>query len=120
MDPVTTVDPGSSAPASNNVSAAGLARATPRDKAALLRAILPRLVAAAPELVAKSFGLTLAELRVLVTIVQAGGIAETAEALGIAETTVKTHLQRLFSKTGTSRQTDLVKLFVSFSSPLAA
>ena len=43
---------------------------------------------------------------------------ETAEALGIGEATVKTHLHRLFGKTGTSRQADLVKLVAGFSSPL--
>lgn len=74
---------------------------------------------AAPEVIAKTYGLTLSELRVLMTIVQAGGVAETAEALGVAETTVKTHLSRLFQKTGASRQADLVKLIAGFQSPLA-
>lgn len=74
---------------------------------------------AAPEVIAKTFGLTLSELRVMVTIVQAGGVAETAEALGVAETTVKTHLSRLFHKTGAARQADLVKLIAGFQSPLA-
>ncbi|RYE10327.1 MAG: LuxR family transcriptional regulator [Hyphomicrobiales bacterium] len=74
---------------------------------------------AAPELVARTFGLTLSELRVFMTIVQADGVAETAEALGIAEATVKSHLQRVFSKTGTSRQADLVKLLAGFAGPLA-
>jgi len=30
--------------------------------------------------------------------------------LGVADTTLKTHLRRLFEKTGTNRQADLVKL----------
>jgi DNA-binding CsgD family transcriptional regulator len=47
-----------------------------------------------------------------------GGVPETAEALGIAETTVKTHLSRLFAKTGASRQADLVKIVAGFSNPL--
>lgn len=54
MDLVTTADPGSAAPRLPTESAASLARATPREKAALLRAILPRLVAAAPELVTRA------------------------------------------------------------------
>jgi DNA-binding CsgD family transcriptional regulator len=74
---------------------------------------------AAPEVIAKTFGLTVSELRVLVTIVQIGGIAETAEALGVAEATVKTHLHRVFAKTGTARQADLVKLVAGFASPLS-
>jgi DNA-binding CsgD family transcriptional regulator len=46
-------------------------------------------------------------------------VPEVAEALGIAETTMKTHLGRLYEKTGTHRQADLVKLVAGFSSPFA-
>ena len=77
-------------------------------------------VPAAPELMARAFGLTLSELRVLLTITQVGGVGETADALGIGEATVKTHLHRIFSKTGTSRQADLVKLIAGFAGPLSA
>ena len=73
----------------------------------------------APEAIAKFYGLTPSELRVLLGIVQVGGVPETAEALGIAESTVKTHLRRLFDKTGSNRQADLVKLMAGFSSPLS-
>jgi DNA-binding CsgD family transcriptional regulator len=69
--------------------------------------------------VARAFGLTAAERRVLHAIVEIGGVPETAETLGVAETTVKTHLYRVFSKTGASRQADLVKLAAGFSNPLA-
>lgn len=71
------------------------------------------------ELVARAFELTPAELRVLLAIVEVGGVPETALALGVAETTVKTHLHRVFFKTGSSRQADLVKLAAGFSNPLA-
>lgn len=74
---------------------------------------------AAPALIAKTFSLTIAELRVLMAIVNIGGVPETAEALGIAETTAKTHLQRIFAKTGTSRQADLVRLVAGYAGPLA-
>ena len=70
-------------------------------------------------LVARAFGLTPAELRVLLAIVEVGGVPETSETLGVAETTVKTHLSRVFSKTGASRQADLVKLAAGFANPLA-
>jgi DNA-binding CsgD family transcriptional regulator len=43
-----------------------------------------------------------------------------AEALGIAESTVKTHLMRLFAKTGTNRQVDLVKLVATYINPLVS
>jgi DNA-binding CsgD family transcriptional regulator len=71
------------------------------------------------QLLARNFDLTPAELRVLLAIVGVGGVPETAVALGVAESTVKTHLQRVFSKTGTGRQADLVKLAAGFSNPLA-
>ena len=69
-------------------------------------------------LIDRAFQLTPAELRVLQSIVEVGGVPETAAALGIAETTVKTHLHRVFAKTGVSRQADLVKLAAGFSNPL--
>jgi DNA-binding CsgD family transcriptional regulator/PAS domain-containing protein len=70
-------------------------------------------------MVARAFGLTPAELRVLLAIVELGSVPETSERLGVAETTVKTHLYRVFSKTGANRQADLVKLAAGFSNPLA-
>ena len=54
----------------------------------------------------------------LLAVVEVGGVPEVAEALGIGEATVKTHLQRLFGKTETRRQADLVKLVAAFSNPL--
>ena len=71
-----------------------------------------------PEIIAKAYRLTPTELRVLLAIVEIGGVPEVAEALGIAETTVKTHLGRVFAKTGATRQVDLVKLVGGFSNPL--
>jgi DNA-binding CsgD family transcriptional regulator len=73
---------------------------------------------APPETIAKTFKLTPAELRVLLGVVEVGGAPEVAEALGIAASTVTTHLKHLYAKTGTSRQADLVKLVAKFSSPL--
>jgi DNA-binding CsgD family transcriptional regulator len=68
--------------------------------------------------IAKLFRLTPMELRVLFAIVRIGGVPDVAVALGIAESTVKTHLRRLFAKTGTDRQADLVKLVAGYTSPL--
>jgi DNA-binding CsgD family transcriptional regulator len=70
------------------------------------------------EALARHFKLTPTEIRVLLAIVEIGGGPEVAEALGIAGSTVKTHLSRLYQKTGTGRQADLVKLMAEFSSPL--
>jgi DNA-binding CsgD family transcriptional regulator len=71
-----------------------------------------------PEAIAKAYKLTAMELRVLLAIVEVGGVPEVAEVLGIAETTVRTHLQQTYYKTGTNRQADLVKLVAAFSNPL--
>jgi DNA-binding CsgD family transcriptional regulator/PAS domain-containing protein len=72
-----------------------------------------------PEVIGKTYNLTPAELRVMLAIVDIGGVPEVAAALGVAETTVKTHLSRLFEKTGAGRQADLVKLVAGFATPLA-
>ena len=73
---------------------------------------------ATPEAIAKAYKLTASELRVLLAIVDVGGVPEVAVALGVAESTIKTHVARLFEKTGTGRQADLVKLVAGFSSLL--
>jgi DNA-binding CsgD family transcriptional regulator len=67
-----------------------------------------------PVAIAETFKLTPAELRVLFSIVEIGGASEVAEVLGIADSTVKTHLHRLFEKTGAKRQADLVKLVAGY------
>jgi DNA-binding CsgD family transcriptional regulator len=71
-----------------------------------------------PAAIAKAYKLTPMELRVLLAVVEVGGVPDVAEALGVAETTVKTHLGGIYAKTGTARQADLVKLVVGFSNPL--
>jgi DNA-binding CsgD family transcriptional regulator/PAS domain-containing protein len=96
-------------------------RATPSSAAAALfvqKAELGKV--AAPEAMAKTYKLTPTELRVLLATAEVnGGTPEMADALGIAETTVKFHLRRLFSKTGVNRQADLVKIVAGFVGPLA-
>ena len=42
-------------------------------------------------------------------VIEIGGLPKVARTLGISETTVKTHLHRVFAKTGTDRQADLVR-----------
>jgi DNA-binding CsgD family transcriptional regulator len=71
-----------------------------------------------PEAIAKAYKLAPMELRVLLAVVEVRGVPEVAEALGIAETTVRTHLQQTYHKTSTNRQADLVKLVAAFSNPL--
>jgi DNA-binding CsgD family transcriptional regulator len=69
------------------------------------------------ETVAKLYKLTAMEVRVLQAVVEIGGAPLAAEALGISETTVKTHLRNLFQKTDCRRQADLVKLVAGAVSP---
>lgn len=73
----------------------------------------------APDAIAAAFRLTPSELRILMAIVELGGVPDIAAKLGIAETTVKTHLGRLFEKTGAGRQADLVKIAAGFAVPFA-
>jgi TolB-like protein/DNA-binding CsgD family transcriptional regulator len=72
---------------------------------------------AAPEIIAKRYELTPSELRVLLTVVEPGGVLNIGEALGIPEARAKTHLRRLFEKTGTNEQADLVKLLAGCAGP---
>lgn len=70
-----------------------------------------------PDIIARSYNLTPTELRVLLAIVEIGGAPEVAAKLGIAPSTVRTHVGRLFEKTGTKRQAELVRLVAGFASP---
>jgi DNA-binding CsgD family transcriptional regulator len=83
-------------------------------KKAALDMPLPR------DIIAKFYKLTPTELRVLFAIVQVGGVPDVAVSMGISPSTVKTHLRRLFAKTGTDRQADLVKLVAGYVNPLVA
>jgi DNA-binding CsgD family transcriptional regulator len=71
------------------------------------------------QVIGETFRLTPTELRVLLAIVEVGGIPEVATAFGVADTTVRTHVNRLFEKTGVTRQADLVKLVAGYTTPLA-
>jgi DNA-binding CsgD family transcriptional regulator len=68
---------------------------------------------------AELYGLTRSELRVLLAMVPGLSVKEAAEMLGISENTAKTHLQHIHSKTGTSKQTELVHLFMSSTPPVS-
>lgn len=63
-------------------------------------------------------GLTPAETRVFELVAHGETIAEIADKLSVAVSTVRTHLQRVFEKTGTDRQATLVQLAASLSVPV--
>lgn len=75
------------------------------------------------ESVAERFGLTAAERRLLSLLFAGASLGSAASSLGVARTTARTHLQRIFDKTGSRRQSDLVRLVAlgpGFYSDLAA
>ena len=72
-----------------------------------------------PEAVfATLFDLTPAEARVLASIGSGANPSTSAATLGVSENTLKTHLNRIYAKTGKSRQADLVKLVSEIATPL--
>jgi DNA-binding CsgD family transcriptional regulator/PAS domain-containing protein len=73
----------------------------------------------AAEAFAQLYRLTGSELRVLLAMAPGISVKEAAEMLGIGENTAKTHLQHIYSKTGTSKQTELIRLFMSATPPIS-
>jgi DNA-binding CsgD family transcriptional regulator len=72
------------------------------------------------EAFARLYKLTGGELRLLLTLAQGLGGKEAADMLGVSEPTVRTHLQHIFAKTGTSRQTELLRLLQNATPPIRA
>jgi DNA-binding CsgD family transcriptional regulator len=64
-------------------------------------------------LLCKLHGLTRAEARLTTVLIQGNSIEEAARQLSITRDTARTHLKRVFSKTGTSRQGELISLLLS-------
>jgi DNA-binding CsgD family transcriptional regulator len=60
-----------------------------------------------------AYGLTQAEARVAVAASSGSTVFESATQLGLSPNTIKTHLRKVFAKTGISRQTELVRLMTS-------
>jgi len=70
------------------------------------------------EAFARLYRVTGGELRVLLALAQGLGGKEAADFLGISEPTIRTHLQRIYSKTNTARQSDLLRLFQNSTPPI--
>ncbi len=64
------------------------------------------------------YGLTGGEQRVALSMASGRAPQETAETLGIGLQTVKTHLQHIFQKTGTTRQAEFIALTSRCAGPL--
>lgn len=72
----------------------------------------------APALLREMFGLTTAEAALAVEISRGQGLDAAADRLSIAKTTARTHLARIFDKTDTGRQAELVRLLLRCGVPL--
>jgi DNA-binding CsgD family transcriptional regulator len=71
------------------------------------------MVAQAPEEALHSlYGLSQREARMASELMQGRSLDGIAESLHIAKSTARTHLLRIFAKTGTSRQGELVSLLL--------
>jgi DNA-binding CsgD family transcriptional regulator len=64
------------------------------------------------------YHLTTGETQVLAQVLSGHTLAEAAEILGVARSTVKSHLDVIYRKTNTHRQADLARLVMSLTSPL--
>jgi DNA-binding CsgD family transcriptional regulator len=85
-----------------------------RDAAVLLFIVDPANRAGIPmSWIMEGYGLTQAEAKVALAASSGLNIPETANRLGVSINTIKTHLRRVFAKTGTSRQTELARLIAS-------
>lgn len=72
-----------------------------------------RLAAAAP-----IYGITAAQLRLAGLIIAGHDLVDAAKRLGVSVNTTRTHLQRMFEKTGVRSQPALVRALLSVASPL--
>jgi DNA-binding CsgD family transcriptional regulator/PAS domain-containing protein len=67
--------------------------------------------------VAAAFAQTPAETKVLASLFAGRTLNETATTLGITRPTAKTHLEHIFSKTGVTRQAELMRLWTGLICP---
>jgi DNA-binding CsgD family transcriptional regulator len=65
------------------------------------------------------YGLTTAQAQLAQLLVQGHDISHAAEKLGVSSNTVRTHLQRMFDRTGARSQTALVAILLSAEAPTA-
>lgn len=60
----------------------------------------------------RMYGLTRAEAALALKLLEGDELASAAELLGVQLSTAKTHLQRIFAKTGVNRQAQLIRLLL--------
>jgi len=67
----------------------------------------------APEVLARVYDLTAAESRLAEQLMHGESLVHAAERLGVSHNTARTHLQRIYQKTETTHQGDLVRLLLA-------
>jgi len=72
-----------------------------------------RQTAVPAEILRTLFGLTSAESRLALSIFEGNSLSEAAELYGVSRETVKSQINAVFSKTGTKRQGELIRLLGS-------
>ena len=60
-----------------------------------------------------NYSLTPSEIRTAIGVLSHNGLAAVAESTGVSVETVRFHLKRIFSKTGTCRQSELVRVIAN-------
>jgi DNA-binding CsgD family transcriptional regulator len=75
-----------------------------------MAAALARAQAARERRLRSEHGLTPSEVKVALHLIDGGTVTTCAEALQVAESTVRTHLKSVFAKTGVTRQAQLSNL----------
>jgi DNA-binding CsgD family transcriptional regulator len=85
-------------------AAAGLFITDPEEEAALDNQALHEL-----------FGLTPAEIRLSIALVKGKSVEEYSQEAAISSNTARTHVKRIYSKTGVRRQSELVRLLLKSS-----
>jgi len=73
-----------------------------------------------PSQLQQQFGLTPAEAEIACEIVKGEGLVTCARRMGISRATASSHLQRIFEKTGTKRQAQLVRAILALRPAIRA
>jgi DNA-binding CsgD family transcriptional regulator len=85
-----------------------------RQSAALIFITDPELkIETDEQIVQQLYRLTPAEARLTLLLTQGKSVAEASAELKVTTNTTRTHLKRIFQKTGARRQSDLVKLLIN-------
>ena len=74
---------------------------------------IQRAGGAREQLLRETHRLSPQETRICLHLIDGGSVASCAAVLGVAESTIRTHLKSIFAKTGAHRQADLHKLLPS-------